>query len=246
MTCKNCGGTIDGKFCRHCGQHSKVGRIDWPSFINDLSESVFQVDRGFFYSFRALFVRPGNSIQEYISGKRKSHFKPIAYVLILSTVYFLITQVTNQNTWIDELITGWMIGTSGQESEAEIPALARWFAKNYAYTTLLLLPVFSFASYLSFFKYGKNYLEHIVINSYITGQKAIFYSLFALVGFFTENDLFAALSLLASIAYTFWVFWQFFSEGRRPTNLLRSLMIYVLYWIFSTVLLFVLVGFSEM
>ena len=246
MNCKNCGHKINGKFCSNCGQNSKVGSINLATVLNELSEGVFQINKGFFYTLSSLSTRPGKSLKEFLDGKRKDHFKPIAYVLTLSTLYFLITQVTNQNTWIADVITGWMNGAAEQNSEAGIPKIASWFAKNYAYATLILLPLFSFASYLSFYKFGKNYLEHIVINSYITGHQAILYSLFAIGATIIDGDLMEWLSLLAAISYTFWVFWQFFSAGNRMINILRSTMTYILYLIFSLGFLLVLMGINEL
>lgn len=242
MNCRNCGHTVDGKFCSNCGQNSKVGRINLPAVLNEFSESIFQINKGFFYTLRELCIRPGESLKEFLNGKRKNHFKPIAYLLTLSTLYFLITQATNQNTWIEDLITGWMNGATEQNAGVGIPKIATWFAKNYAYTTLILLPLFSLASFLSFFKFGKNYFEHFVINSYITGQQAILYALFAIVETVSKSDAIEAFSLLGVIPYTFWVFWQFFSEGNRTMNILRSIMTYILYLIFSLGFLLALMG----
>jgi hypothetical protein len=246
MNCKNCGHIITGKFCSHCGQNSKVGRINLPNFLNEVSESVFQIDKGFFYTLRELFTRPGKSLKEFLNGQRKNHFKPIAYVLTLSALYFLITQITNQKTWMDDLIAGWVNGASGHAQVPRVSKILIWFSKNYAYASLLLLPIFSLASYLAFFKCGTNYLEHIVINSYITGHQAIFYSLFAMVGTVIKSDVIEVFSLLVAISYTGWVFWQFFSEGNRTINILRSIMTYILYLIFSIVLLFALMGINEL
>ena len=245
MNCKNCGHNIDTKFCSHCGQNSKVGRINLANFLNEVTESVFQINKGFFYTLRELFVRPGKSLKEFLNGKRKNHFKPIAYLLTISTLYFLISQITNQNTWMDDLISGWMDGVTGQTKEIQAPAILIWFSKNYAYSSLLLLPISSLASYLSFLKFGKNYLEHIVINSYITGHQAIFYSLFAILGTVIESDKIDMFPSVIAFSYTCWVFWQLFSEGNRTINILRSIMTYILYLIFSLVLLFAVMGINE-
>lgn len=240
MDCRNCGHSVDGKFCSYCGQNSKVDRIDFRNLLNEISESIFQINKGFFYTLKELFIRPGSSLNEFLDGKRKNHFKPIAYVLTLSTVYFLISQVTNQNTWIEDLISGWTDRATAGKSGNEIPKILTWFVKNYAYSTLLLLPVFSIASYLSFLKFGKNYLEHIVVNSYVTGQQTIFYSLFAIIGTVFKSKVLEALPFFVSFSYILWVFWQLFSEGNRTMNILRSIMTYILYFIFSVGLLIVL------
>ncbi len=245
MICKNCGHRVDGNFCSRCGQNTKVERINFPNFLSEVSESIFQINKGFFYTLKELFVRPGNSIKEFLNGKRKNHFKPIAYVLTLSTFYFLITQVIHQNTWIDDLVSGWMEGTSIGAAEAEVPAVLIWFSKNYAYSALLLLPVFSLASYLSFLKFGKNYLEHMVVNSYVTGQLAIFYALFAIGRTVFESEILEMIPVLVAIGYTCWVFWQLFSEGSSMTKILRLIMTYVLYLVFSVGLLILIMGISE-
>ena len=106
MNCKNCGKIVEGNFCSYCGQNSKVGKINFPNFLNQVSESVFLINKGFFYTLINLFVRPGESIRDFLNGKRKDHFKPIAYALVLSTIYFLISRIAEQNTLVEDLISG--------------------------------------------------------------------------------------------------------------------------------------------
>lgn len=245
MNCKNCGNIVKDEFCSKCGQRSDVSRINFTSFINEVSQSFFQINKGFFYTLKELTVRPGNTLKEYLDGKRKNHFKPITYLITLSTVYFFITKMTDQNTLIGDLVAGWMNGASELNSNVEIPKIASWFLTNYAYTTLLLLPIFSLASYIAFFKFNKTYLEHVVLNSYITGHQAIFYSFFVVIGAVSANTVFEMLPAMFAVSYTFWVFWQFFSQGNRAMNIFRSLMAYTLYLILSFMLLGLLIMNNE-
>ncbi len=242
MDCKNCGHTVDGNFCSNCGQSTKVGRINFTNFIDETSQSLFQVNKGFFYTMKELTLRPGNGLKEFLDGKRKYYFKPIAYALTLSSIYFLISKTTSQNTWLADLISGWMIGATEKSSEAELPKVVTWLSKNFAYTNILLIPLFSLASYLSFFKHRKNYLEHVVLNAYLTGHQSLFYSLFTVIGVVIKNDIISMISFSTTILYTIWVYWQVFSEGNRAINILRSILTYFLYLIFSFLLLLVLVG----
>ena len=245
MNCKNCGEKVQGKYCSHCGQSSHIDKLTLSNLLNELAESVFQINRGFFYTLKELFSRPGDRIKEYLGGRRKKYFKPISYVLLLSTIYFLITQITGQNTWMDDLISGFSIGAQESGKGTEVPPALIWFSKNFAYTTLLLLPVFSLASYLSFRDLGRNYLEHFVVNSYITGQQAVFYSLFAIMKVFTDSRTIEMLSVLIAFLFTLWVFWQFFEAGNRILNILRSVLTYILYLIFRLWVLFMIMGISE-
>lgn len=247
MNCKNCGHYIeDRKFCGHCGQRSTVSRINFSNFLTEFSESVFQVNKGFFFTIKELFIRPGDSLKAFLRGERKKYFKPIAYVLTLSTIYFLISRIAHQNTWLNDLLTGWMESTTEKDKQAQAPIILVWFSNNYAYSSLLLLPIFSLASYLSFLKSDTNYFEHIVINAYITGQQAFFYAFFIVVRTFIDNDVMEMFPLLVAVAYTFWVFWQFFSKGNRLLNIFFSVITYLLYLVFSLGLVMILMGINEL
>ncbi len=246
MNCKNCGQIVAGNFCSYCGQNSKVGKINRATFLKEISGSVFQVNKGFVYTLIELLVRPGASIRDFLNGKRKSHFKPIAYVLTFSTLYFIISRIVGEHTWMNEFISGFSKVSNSTESRLEMPLFLTWISENFAYATLLLLPVFSFASYLSFKGLGRNYLEHFVLNSYITGQQAIFYSVFIILKLFIESDYLELVPLLISIAYALWVFWQFFSEGNRTMNIIRSIATYVLFMVFSSGILFVLFAIQQL
>jgi hypothetical protein len=242
MHCKNCGHTIDGNYCSQCGQKSDVSRITFAAIAQEISESIFQVNRGLFFTIKELFLRPGQSIDDFLHGKRKNHFKPIAYVLTLSTLYFLVTKLTGQNTYLDDFIAGLRSGVSETTSGFELLDIVTWLAQNYAYAALLLLPVFSLASYLAFFGFGKNYLEHIVLNSYVTGQQAIFYAVFAIGGKLIDYYILELFPFMFSIGYAYWVFWQFFSRGSRWGNLLRSTASYLMFLLFNSVF-FLLIAF---
>lgn len=229
MTCKNCNEIIDGNFCSNCGQSTKIERINLANFLQELSESIFQIDRGFFYTLKKLFIRPGHSIRAYLQGKRKNHFKPITYALFLSTVYFLVSQLTGTPTFIGDFLEGFARADSEAATAIQQIKVITWFADNYAYTVLMLLPVYSLASFITFKKSSYNYLEHFVLNTYITGQQAIIYTIAAVFNLWFEyNDFIVFITLAISFFYAFRVFIQFFSTYSRVTVVLRFVLTYIL------------------
>ena len=133
-------------------------------------------------------------------------------MLTLSTVFFLFTQFTGGTTWFDDMLSGFLAGIEESAKDREAPALLQWMAKNYAYATLISIPFFSLMSYLSFLKSGKNYLEHVVINSYITGQQAIIYLIFGVTIYFYGSSEIEYISLIISMLYTYWVYMQIFNK----------------------------------
>lgn len=245
MNCKNCGEIVSGKFCSDCGQKTSIGKITLSRLIRDLSESIFQLNSGLLYTLKELFVQPGKSVHNYLNGKRKKHFKPIAYVLFFCTLYFLISKLNGQNTWLNRAISGFSEGAYSSEMKSEFPILITWFAKNYAYATLFLIPIFSFASYISFYRFKTNYLEHIVLNCYITGNQAIFYSIFSLLHSTFNNESLESFSVIVAMAYSFWVFSRFFTGGNKIITTLRSMLTYALYFIFALVALMILMAIQD-
>lgn len=234
MECKNCGEIYDGNFCPNCGQSAAVEQLNAKNFIKEVSGSVFQVNRGLLFTVRELFLRPGHSIHHYLEGKRKPYFKPIAYVFTLSTIYFLISRILGSETFLNAIATGWSNGAMDQEIDGKGVEMMNWFAANYGYTVLLLLPVFSLASHLAFRKFKLHYLEHVALNAYVTGHQALLSVVFAiLIGMIGANDFLEIAGLTVSIAYATWVYWQFFSEASRVGVLVRTFFTYVLYLILA-------------
>jgi len=253
MNCKNCGEAIHGNYCIHCGQKSTVGKINYSTLSNELSETIFQVNRGFFFTIKELFLRPGESIREYLAGKRQNHYKPIAFLLILSALYFLITKANGDQTLFNEILSGIYSGISdsnvddisnidNSELTNSIPSALTWIANNYPYVTLILLPIFSFCSFLCFKKFKINYLEHVVMNSYITGQQALLYSLHALVNGVFNNSWFEASVIIVGIFYCIWVYLGFFKGANKFWLFVRIVFTYLLNLILSSCLFFLILA----
>jgi hypothetical protein len=239
MNCKNCNEETHGNFCAFCGQSTKVNKIDLRSFASDVSDTIIKVDKGLFFTLQQLFLRPGKSIRDYLDGKRVSYFKPIAFVFGLSTLYFLIAKVLGSSTFLDEFIVGYALAEGESEDPSNHLVILNWFASNYAVTALLLLPFFALSSFTAFFKSGFNYMEHLVVNAYITGQQTIFYSLAAVFSLVVDShDMLESVTLFISISYTLFVYWQFFSEEKRSVLILRFVATYVLYILFIIIAIF--------
>lgn len=246
MECKNCGNKFDGKFCNQCGQNIRVDKLTLRNFMEEVSDSVFQVNHGLLFTIKSMFVRPGHTIREFLNGKRKEHFKPIAFALTLSTVYFLVSQLSNSPTLIDDFLSGYSNAGEDSNFTADKSPIINWLSNNYAYTTLLLIPIFSLASYIAFLGLDRNYLENIVINSYITGQQAIFYVVFMIIGVLVaKEDLTVSFALLVSVAFNFWTFIQFYNQENKGIVIVRLILTYFLFYILFSIISFVILFLSQ-
>jgi hypothetical protein len=89
-TCRNCSIDFNGKFCPECRQPATTNRITWSELAHQLMHAFFHVDRGFWYTVSQMFLRPGNTIREYLYGKRAFHFNPFLFLILLGGTISLL------------------------------------------------------------------------------------------------------------------------------------------------------------
>lgn len=233
--CKNCASSFEGKFCNHCGQAADTPEINFKSVVQEIQHTVLQIDKGLLYTSRELLFRPGNTIRSYLEGKRVQHVKPFAYIFILSTLYILLTNISHKSTFLSDFFEGFYNGSNDNQSKNElglIGEMMNWMANHYAYATLIIIPLVSLASYFCFFKAGYNYFQHLVINSYMAGQRTVVYLLILpLTYFITDegiNDIIDGTKAFLGIGLTFWAYFQFFQTFRGIHRILLTLASYLM------------------
>lgn len=249
-TCKNCNYNLDRNFCANCGQSSNIHDINFKSIVHEIQHSVFHVDNGILYTTKQLFVRPGHTIREYISGKRVKHFKPIAYILILSTIYTLLTSITHNTSFIEKFFEGIIDGrTEKSRDNANLFfELLLWMKNHYAYATLIFIPITSTASYLAFFRTKYNYFEHLILNSFIAGQKTVVLLVMLPIVYFIDNetvtDASDVFAISMGILLTFWTYYQFFNLTKPFVKIASTISAYIIVLILSVTLCFLIIGIS--
>jgi len=88
--CLNCGTTVAGRFCQHCGQENLVPKQKFGGMLKHFVYDLFHFDGKFFDTLRNLVFRPGFIPKEYVAGKRQSYLDPIRMYLFTSAVFFLV------------------------------------------------------------------------------------------------------------------------------------------------------------
>ena len=193
---------------------------------NEIPNSIFQLDRGFLFTLKELFIQPGHSIRGFLEGRRKSHYKPFAYLIITFTLYSLAAYFMERGTYIDDLLFGIKVRMADTGQDTDLPIID-WISKNQVYVTLLILPVFSLASYMAFIRSNYNYFEHLVLNLYITGQQMVLYLLLGFI-FFKDNIL-VGVPTLIGLLYSLWVYHQFFDRKRTVVKLGLMALAYLIF-----------------
>lgn len=229
IICKNCNQNFKGHFCNNCGQSAETHEIDAHHFWHEIQHGILHIDKGILYTTKQLFLRPGTTIREYINGKRVKHFKPIAFAFILSTIYALISHYSNESTFFDEFAEGI---NENPHTINFLTITLNWLKVHYAYGALLIIPIFSLASYLAFYKSGYNYFKHLILNTFITGQRTIVYIILVpLIAIFKDKDTidnFQNFKIVIGVILTIWTFIQFFNKNSKLKNFFLTLLTYLI------------------
>lgn len=219
QSCKNCHYHFTGNFCNQCGQTADTQDINFKSFVHEIQHGLLNWDKGIWFTTRELLTRPGHSIREYMEGKRVMHFKPLAYLLLLASLYLLFNKWSKNKTILEEFLLGVSSAWKDQPDAANylLPLqVTNWMINNYAYTTLLLLPVFSFASFLVFKSQQRNYFQHLLLNTFIAGQRTAVFLLLVPVTYYlvpaAYKDVTDILRIFLGVFLTFWTYYQFFDR----------------------------------
>jgi hypothetical protein len=163
MTCKNCSQSFEGKFCPACGQAAATHKIDLHYFLHDIPHSVLHIDKGFFYTLKRLSTMPGVMLAEYIDGKRVNHFRPIAFVIIMSTICTIVSNSLRHYILKND------------------PVNIPFFAKYPSLLIFILIPVISLITWLCFYKRKYNFWEHLLINTYMGAYLNVFLLLVTII-----------------------------------------------------------------
>lgn len=229
MTCKNCTADLDGNFCKNCGQKAKTERLNWK-YVSDEAKYVFlHFNGGLMYTVKALFTRPGDSIREFIEGKRVHHYKPILLLFVLAGTYGLLIHYVNF-----EAYTAMIPKTPEEKMALDIQKkVMEWFVDHYSLIELLQLPLYSLCSYLAFRKWGYNFIEHVIFNTFAAGQRLV--ANIVLVPFLIVMSNFAkefmwAITMVGfgSSVLTIWTVITFFRGRDLGAIILRMLLFCVL------------------
>jgi hypothetical protein len=162
--CRNCSATVgpDAKFCAACGQRTTIGdRLTLHEISHDIMHAITHADHSIFALVRALLTRPGKVAREYISGQRKRHFGPWAFLLIAVAVESAAVLMMGMN-WFKPY---------GDRPEAD------FLQRHVNLVILLQMPILAAVCALFFRRDRLNYAEHLVLVAYTLGFHSLYVAL---------------------------------------------------------------------
>ena len=240
--CLNCGHNIIDNFCGSCGQ-KKYKRIDKKYIWDELQYTFLHMNKGFLYSVKNILKNPGKTARQFIDGNRVNHYKPILLLFILSGIStFISFKILGMKEIMD-------LQFSKQKVNSAFMSDYLTFIKSYSsFITLLLIPFFALTTKIAFRKWGHNYYEHIVINSYILS----FYTIISIVFMYPIMFLFrhslpsvvvsisSYLMLIVPFMLT-WFFKEFYPE-QPLKRIIGKVLLILLLVVASFILLMIIAG----
>jgi len=246
LTCLNCGTEISDQFCPHCGQKKEVKRLTWQSLVHEVAHFFSHIEEGFIKTSVQLVYRPGRTIREYLEGKRKTYYKPVALYLVWVTI-FLITR---------NLIIGWM----HYEAQSVDNFLffnketGSYFVEHRNIFELLLLPIIALFALLIITRPKMNYIETLVLGIYVFSVIQMFNTLQIIINglllrinFFT--NMFELQVLVVNLSWGFFCLMDFYKKERKsflPFRILATFLIAIIvYYKLGAIIVNFILGFEN-
>ncbi len=236
--CKNCEYNIVMNFCANCGQR-KTKRIDRTYLTDELQYTFFHMNKGFFYSVKQLIKNPGKTAREFVEGNRVNHYKPILLVFLLSGIVAFLTNTLVHPGEVYKVYNELQLAKQPKETvemmreinEASA-SMTQFMMKYYSLITLLVVvPLMSICTWITYRKWGYNFYENIVANSYYYSLLMVFTTFMVLPAqFFLKNNpgLFMfipmILSLFGAVSTYFWFYIGFYNKKSPGDVIVRSVI----------------------
>lgn len=233
--CLNCNTKLEGNYCIHCGQSASTHRFTLKHvFTQDLLRVIFYIHKGFFFTVKELFIRPGHSIREYVGGKRVMHLNYLTLLVVLLVVFSLLEQVTP-----------FRFAALTDDSKELYESFDVILKKYPKFMYIGIIPFFALFSLWIFKKAEQNYAEHLVLNTFkvsVTIIMNIFFISFA--SFNRDISIIKKADLLLAwfgVGYGTWFYYQYFVPfyQNRFMVLVKSLLCAVLPGLLITLVIIV-------
>lgn len=171
--CKNCGNPVQQKYCGVCGQLGKLERITFSFIWHEVFHFFTHINKGFPFTTLQMLRSPGQTVLDYLEGKRKQHQSPVSYFLIWTTVFVITLYL--------------FVKIFGPQAVIEYqnyfgPGASTTFAiSNLSFMLAFIIPIQALYLYGLITRNKYNYVETLVMLIYAVGTIIFLQFVFACV-----------------------------------------------------------------
>lgn len=229
--CKNCNSDLTGFFCQNCGQRTSVGRVTFSETIQDIINNMFSLDAPLWATLKTLIINPGKLFRDFLSGKRKTYYKPVSFFILTTIIFVLVKALLNYDPMQDI--------AKGENDSVDMNLLNNagvFMAKNI--NNIIFSYVFAFALMLKLF-FHRRYLlaEYLAISFYIVGFYIIV-TILSMFGLQFAHEQYKMLPFIIMFIYVVYALLSFF-QNKGVVIISKILLVY-----FFSIILYMILGYG--
>ncbi|SKB91474.1 DUF3667 domain-containing protein [Daejeonella lutea] len=166
MECLNCGKefTTSDNYCSACGQNTSTARMSTEHAVHQFFHAFTHTDKGFFDLIPQLLTKPGIVARDYNEGKRKTYFSPFTFLLLIVAVSTILVAYNN-----------FMSMPTGDGQPYQVKLVTNFLDKHFNVVVLFGIPLMAYFTSL-FFRKRINFAEGLVLISYVSGERSLFFA----------------------------------------------------------------------
>ena len=212
--CKNCHAFFEGNYCNNCGQKGDEKRFQLSNIMETFIHGFYHVHGGLLYTMKELFIRPGEMLRGYISGKRVVYLNPFTYLVLVCLVGGFVYKWSGIPEHVNEILL-----VSGDT--------IKFTANHLSYRVLLTIPTYALMSSIVYKSFNYNFAEHLIISTFLMSQSMVFLVVGMLLGSLIKPDavVFEILyygTFILLIVYQIVVFYRLFNTGNVAMRWLKA------------------------
>jgi hypothetical protein len=253
--CPNCESHVSATavYCPVCGQKTRLPRLAIREVAQEAVQSLTNVDKGLFTLLRQLVMEPGVTAREYIGGKRRKHFPPLSFFLLVSTIMIVILSFSSGKTGNGSATHPDVARIQDPHKREHVQKIyerrnrSTLFLSTYSdIIAMVAVPLIAVIFWLVYKKRGYNYTEHLIACMYMISFMNLVWALFFIpmtslfkTGHTGSGMIIEGVHKALEVIY-FSIFYKNFASQNGNGSLLRSTLssvLVIVVWTFLTMLL---------
>lgn len=214
--CKKCNSPLHTDYCSACGHPAVPQRIDSVYIIEEL-RSVFNFERGIFFTLKALLTAPGDNVRVFIEEDRDHLVKPILFLIICSLAYTFVLQSIGVDLVYEPV---------SEEDKTLTIEMFAWIINNTGYSNIMMSVFIGAWLQVFFRKHNFNFFEILILLCFVMGIGMLIYTLFLILANLSDIN-FDIIASIIGFAYCAWAISSFY-DGHKIGNFFKAFIAYCL------------------
>ena len=152
----------------------KIRRLTFANLPLEIAK-VFDLNKGFFYTFDGLFTQPANIIRSFLGHDRDRVANPLKYLLIINGIILFLILKFNYFDFQAENFNDTGTALDGDRIELFNESINKYFLGFWNMWVIGSIISMGIFSYFFFKKTGFNLVEQMSINAYVYTQAYVFF-----------------------------------------------------------------------